>query len=220
MSEKEQSQNTQEQPKVNDKELNFRMLEAKYEKQLAQERAARLEAEKAAQEALMKKNSIVEEEEEEEPYVDKRKLKKELNRYGEQAKQQTQAEIQRAIQMAREEERKEVWLESNQDFFDVLTQYADKFAQRAPHLAKSILAMPEGFERQKLVYQNIKALGIDKPEEKKQTIQDKVDANRRGPYYQPTGVGASPYSSQSDFSPSGQKQAYEKMQELKSRLRI
>ena len=80
--------------------------------------------------------------------------------------------------------------------------------------------MPEGFERQKLVYENIKALGIDQPEQKGPSIQDKVDANRRGPSYQPTGVGSAPFSSQGDFSAAGMKNAYAKMQELKNRLSI
>ena len=80
--------------------------------------------------------------------------------------------------------------------------------------------MPEGFERQKLVYKNIKALGVHKPEQKQPSIQDKVDANKRSPFYQPNGVGSAPYSSVGDFSAGGQKNAYEKMQQLKSKLRI
>jgi len=80
--------------------------------------------------------------------------------------------------------------------------------------------MPEGFERQKLVYKNIKALGLNMPEVKQPTIQDKIDANKRSPYYQPSGVGTAPYASVGDFSSQGQKQAYAKMQELKNKLRI
>jgi len=102
----------------------------------------------------------------------------------------------------------------------VIQQHADKFAEREPELAETILQMPEGFERQKLVYKNIKALGLHKPAEVKSTIQDKVDANRRSPYYQPSGVGSAPYAAAGDFSPSGQKNAYQKMQELKNKLRI
>jgi hypothetical protein len=78
--------------------------------------------------------------------------------------------------------------------------------------------MPEGFERQKLVYKNIKALGIHKKDEPKPSIQDKVDQNRRTPYYQPTGVGTAPYANAADFSQSGQSAAYKKMKELQKRL--
>lgn len=216
-----QPQENQTQPITEDnKERNFRALEAKYQRQLEQERTARIEAERIAQEASSKKQTVSDDEDDDnEPYVDKRKLSKTLARFGEQTKQQTQSDIQRAVQIALQEERKNTWLKQNSDFEEVL-QYADKLALKDPELVESILEMPQNFERQKLVYKNIKALGLHHPEQKQQTIQEKVDANRRSPYYQPTGVGAAPYSSVGDFSQAGQKQSYEKMQELKSRLRI
>lgn len=206
--------------KPSDKELNFRAQEARYEKLLAQERQARVDAEKVAQEAKQRQSGN-EDDDDDEPYVDKKKLAKQLNRFGEQQQKQTQTEIQKAVQSALGEERKQNWLKTNSDFYDVL-QHAEKFAQTSPELAESILEMPEGFERQKLVYKNIKALGLHQPEKKQPSIQDKIDSNKRSPYYQPTSVGAAPYAStaQSDFSDSGQKQAYQKMQELKKTLRI
>ncbi len=206
--------------KPNDKELNFRALEAKYQRQLEQERSARLEAEQAAKEALARKQHEEEDEEKpDDPYVDHKRLNKKLARFGEQTQKQTQSDIQRAVSLALHEERKNNWMKQNSDFYDVL-QHAEKLALKDPELAESILEMPESFERQKLVYKNIKALGLHKPEAKQPSIQEKVDANRRSPYYQPSSVGTAPYSSASDFSPSGQKQAFEKMQELKNRLRI
>jgi hypothetical protein len=215
-----QAQQPQAEAKPNDKELNFRALEAKYQRQLEQERAARLEAERLAQEAASKKSPTEDDEDDSEPYVDHKRLQKKLNKFG----QSTQSEIQKAMEMAKhaakEELKQEMWLENNPDFYDVL-QHAEKFAQKAPKLAETILRMPEGFERQKLVYQNIKELGMHKPEQKPSTIQDKIDANRRSPYYQPSGVGSAPYNAgQGDFSPAGQKNAYDKLQELKKNLRI
>lgn len=215
------TQESQEQiQKQNDKELNFRALEAKYQRQLEQERAARLEAERVAQEATSKKNLPVEEDEDDsEPYVNDKKLERKLNKFG----QNTQSEIQKAMeiakQAAKEELKKEMWLENNPDFYDVLG-HAEKLAQKSPGLAKSILAMPDTFERQMLVYQNIKELGLHKPEQKTPAIQEKIDANRRSPYYQPSGEGAAPYAAAGDFTPAGQKNAYAKMQELKNKLRI
>jgi hypothetical protein len=214
------TQESQEQiQKPNDKELNFRALEAKYQRQLEQERAARIEAEKLAQEAVAKKQQQTEEEDDSEPYVDHKKLEKKLNKFG----QNTQSEIQKAMevakQAAKEELKKEMWLENNPDFYDVLG-HAEKLAQKSPGLAKSILAMPDTFERQMLVYQNIKEFGLHKPEQKVPSIQEKIDANRRSPYYQPSGEGAAPYATGGDFSTAGQKNAYAKMQELKSKLRI
>jgi hypothetical protein len=213
-------ENTTASAAPSDKELNFRALEAKYQRQLEQERASRLDAEKRVQDAESRKHPVADDDEDDaEPYVDKKRLKKEQVKFGQQMKQETQGEIQKAVHMALAEERKTNWLKTNPDFYEVL-QHADKFAQKDPELAESILEMPEGFERQKLVYKNIKALGIHKPEEKKQTIQEKVDANKRSPYYQPSGIAAGPYAGAGDFSPQGQKAAYDKLQQLKNNLRL
>lgn len=206
--------------KQNDKELNFRALEQKYQRALDQERQAREIAEAATRDALSRRPAQEDEDDDSEPYVDKKRLKKTMSQFG----QNTQSEIQKAMeiakQSAKEELKQEMWLENNPDFYDIL-QHAEKFAKKAPKLAETILRMPEGFERQKLVYQNIKELGIDKPKVEESSIQQKVDANRRGPYYQPTGMGSAPYAGQqSDYSPSGQKTAYDKMKELQSRLRL
>lgn len=197
------------------KELNFRALESRYEKQLAQERESRIAAERALQE----RQSQVQDDDDSEPYVDHKKLEKKLAKFSEQSQKATQSEVQREVQKAIYEERKNNWVKNNADFYDVLG-HADKLAQTDPELAETILEMPEGFERQKLVYKNIKALGLHKPPVAQASIQDKVDANRRSPYYQPSGISAAPYSTQGDFSKGGQKQAYEKMQALKNQLRI
>ena len=128
--------------------------------------------------------------------------------------------MEQAKAAAKDELRQELWLENNSDFYQVM-ELADKFAEKAPKLAENILKMPNTFERQKLVYQTIKELGIDKPEGAKgqSAIQEKINSNQRGPYYQPGGVGTAPYAgAASDFSPQGQKQAYDKLMELKKRL--
>lgn len=203
-----------------EKELNFRKLEAKYSQELAYERAKREDAERRAQEIAQRQAAPPEEDETtDEPYVDHKRLDKKLSKFGQQYKQETQTEIQKAVKSAIREERKDNWIRSNPDFEEVL-QHAEKLALRAPDLAESILDMPESFERQKLVYKSIKSLGLHKAEERQQSIQEKVDANRKGPYYQPSSVGSAPYQSASDYSPGGQKQAYDKMKELQSRLRL
>jgi hypothetical protein len=211
--------------KQNDKEYNFRALE----NQLKQERQARVEAERKAEEALklandhqMKKEVPAEEDEDDynEPYVDHKRLNKKLSKFG----QNTKTDIQKAMEMAKvqakEELKQEMWLEQHPDFYDVMQNHAVKFAEKAPHVANTILRMPDSFERQQLVYHNIKEFGLDKPEQKASTIQEKVDANKRTPYYQPTGVATAPYSQVADYSSQGQKQAYQKMKELQSKLRI
>lgn len=210
-------QETQEvQQQVSNKELNFRALEQKYQQQLAHERAERERLAQELEKAHNLRSNKEDDEDDNEPYVDHKKLRREQAKFGQQIKQETQSEINKAVQHALKEERKQSWLKNNGDFYDVM-QHAEKFAQADPELAETILEMPDTFERQKLVYKNIKALGLHKPPEAKPSIQDKIDANRRAPYYQPTGVTSSPYNSQSDFSPQGQKEAYDKIKALKSK---
>jgi hypothetical protein len=111
-----------------------------------------------------------------------------------------------------------MWLEQHPDFEDVL-QHANKLAAKDPELARAIVEMPDGFARQKLVYNNIKAMGLDKPPQKQENIQDKIDSTKRGAFYQPSGIGTAPYASApGDFSPQGQKNAYDYIQSLKGRL--
>lgn len=210
-----QPQVTQTEQKVSDKELNFRALEARYRRELEQEKQARAELENR----INKFSQSKDDEEDDEPYVDHKKLEKKLEKFGQKAMQQTQSEIKTAVSQALYEERKQNWLKNNSDFYDVM-QNAQRFAEKDPELAETILEMPDTFERQKLVYKNIKSMGLHKPATTEPSIQQKIDANRRSPYYQPSGVGTAPYTTQGDFSPNGQKQAYEKLQELKRNLRI
>lgn len=209
----------QEETKVSDKEMNFRRLEAKAmqaERELMDERQRRQEMERRLNEISQREEV---EEETDEPYVDHKKLDKKLNKFGQNTKSEIKNAMVEAKELAKEELKQEFFLENHSDFFNVL-EYSEKFAEKHPKLADNILKMPQGFERQKLVYQMIKELGMDKPQTKEQTIQEKIDSNKRSPYYMPSGVGTAPYQSVGDYSAGGQEQAYKKMQELKSRLRL
>lgn len=214
------AQNTENKP--SDKELNFRALEAKYQRQLEEERNARLEAERKAQEVLSRKHVTQDDDEDEdEPYVNPKRLEKKLSSFERKLEEKIDKKAEEKARALVEKERRENWIRQNPDFYEILQQHADTFAKKDPELAEAILEMPDNFERQKLVYKNIKALGIHKPITKEPSIQDKIDANRRSPYYQPTGVSGAPYNhAAGDFSPSGQKNAYAKLQELKSKMRI
>lgn len=213
-----QNNSTTSEPKPNDKEYNFRQLEQKYQRQLEQERAARLEAEKAVQEVQSRKQ-VPEEDDDSEPYVDHKKLTKKLADFEKNMEKKIDQRAEEKARSMMDQQKRESWMRANPDFYDVL-QHAEKFAQQDPELAEAILEMPDTFERQKLVYKNIKAFGVHKPKVPESSIQQKVDANRKSPYYQPAGIAPSPYAGQSDFSPSGQKNAYDQMQKLKSQLRI
>lgn len=212
-------QNQVEVQKTNDKELNFRALEAKYQRQLDQERAARLEIEKQFQESQSRKQVVDDSDDDSEPYVDHKKLDKKLSSFEKRMEATIDKKAEEKARSLMQQDRKDSWLRNNPDFYDVL-QHAEKFAEKDPELAETILQMPEGFERQKLVYRNIKSMGLDRPEQKQPSIQDKVDANRRSPYYQPSGTGTAPYNTSGDFSQAGQKNAYAKMKELQQKLRM
>lgn len=214
-----ENQDAVQQP--SNKELNFRKQEAMYQRQLEQERLSKEQLQRELDEARSVKHRQNQDDDEDdnEPYVDRKKLAKHFSSFEKRMDEKIDKKAEEKAFAMVAKERKDNWLKNNPDFYEVL-QHADKFAERDPDLAESILTMPEGFERQKLVYKNIKALGIHKPDVKQPTIQDKVDANRRSPYYQPGGVGAAPYANVGDFSPAGQKAAHAKMLELKSKLRI
>jgi hypothetical protein len=223
------TQNNQPQEQKNDTiEINLAKQRKMYERQLEQERIARQQAEdraaaaeRIAQEKSRSHSNDEDDQEDDEPYVDRRKLNKELNKFKTNIEQTIDQKAEAKAAAMIENERREGYLRENSDFNQVMNEETiEKFAAKYPGLAKGILRMPDGFERQKLVYENIKALGVDKPETKQSSIQEKIDANKRSPYYQPSGVGSAPYANQSDFSPAGQKAAHDKMQQLKSRLRL
>lgn len=202
----------------NDKDYNF----AQMRKQIDQEREARLRLEQENAALKSKASSARNHDEDDnydEPYIDKRYLKKNLEKTSAQIKEEARKEAQSDMYRILQEEKRNAWLKANPDFSDIM-QHAQKFAETDPELAETILEMPEGFERQKLVYKNIKALGIHKPAVAKETIQDKVDRNRKSPYYQPSQMGAAPYSTSGDFSAAGQKNAYDHMKALQQKLRL
>lgn len=213
-----QTQATTEAPKQSDKDYNFERIR----RQLDQERQEKLqlkeEVEKLKQ-SVQAQIRPVDEDDDSEPYVDNKKLNRKLSSFEKTMDAKIEQKAAEKAKMLVDQERQQQWMRNNPDFYEVM-QHAQTLADRDPELAETILSMPEGFERQKLVYKSIKAIGIHKKEEPKPSIQDKIDQNKRSPYYQPSGVGSAPYAAAGDFSPSGQKNAYAKMQELKSKLRI
>lgn len=214
-------ENQAEQSKSNDKELNFRALEAKYQREVEKERSGRLEAEKNYQEAMSRNQPQTQEDadDESEPYVDHKKFNRKMASFEKRMEQTIDKKAEEKARSMMHADKQDSWMRNNPDFYDVM-QNAQKLYEKDQDLAETILEMPDTFERKKLVYKNIKALGLHKPDVKQPSIQEKVDANRRSPYYQPSGVGTAPYASAGDFSSSGQKNAYDQMQALKSRLRL
>lgn len=220
MSTSPQENEAPEQAKQNDKEQNFAQLRQLLERERLekQELASRIEkAEKMIQER--ERNNSQTEDDDDEPYVDHKRLEKRFSSFESKMREEIEQKADQRAKSLLENYQKEQWLKSNSDFAEVMN-HAQTFADRDPELAETILQMPDSFERQKLVYKTIKAMGLHKKEEPKASIQDTIEKNRRSPYYQPSGVGSAPYDGAGDFSSSGQKNAYDKMKELQKRLRL
>lgn len=214
----EEAKEIAKEERPSDKELNFRALEAKHKQDIEQEKRKFESLQNELQEIKSMMNQSTQDQDDDDPYVDQKKLARKLEQFGKKSQEQTKGEIQSAIQKAIEEDRKERWLDNNKDFYDVL-KHADKLYETDPELADTILQMPDGFARQKLVYKNIKALKLHE-EKKEESVQDQINAKRRGAHYQPSSQSSSPYGSQGDFSPAGQKNAYDQMKDLQQRMRF
>lgn len=213
MENQETSQNATQ--KDTSTETNLR----KIARSLEEERASRQRLEQEL--AQLKEDSHRRHREEEpadsEPYVDDKRLKRELNRFSEDFDRKLDKRVEERASIMIERERQQNFLKSNTDFNDILGNEAilQKLVDKHPEIAEPLLEMPDNFARKKLVYQNIKALGLHKPDVSKPSIQEKIDANRRSPYYQPSSASSTPpYGYEGDFSKGGQKNAYTKMQEL------
>ena len=200
--------------------LDAERLEKNSERLKREEAEKRLaEVERLAQKSMQQPSEDDDDDDDSDPYVDKKKLNRKLSKFEKQNDQKTDAKIEKIVQQRMEQSRQEDWMKANPDYYDVI-QHAKELHEKDPELVETISKMPDGFERNKLVYRNIKLLNLHKPPEKQPSIQEKIDQNRKSPYYQPSSMGSAPYAPTGDFSPVGQKNAYEKMKELQSRLRI
>lgn len=210
----------------NTKEYNFAQIRKQLEAERAarqelEERAARLEREKKDAENARRSTDQDDDSPSDEPYVDHKVLDRKLRKFEANIDQRIEKKAEEKARFLVEKERTESWLRENPDFHEVMQpEVMERFMSKCPKTAAKILKMPEGFERQQLVFEAIKEHGLHKKEEPKPSIQDTINQNRKSPYYQPSGVGTAPYNTGGDFSPAGQKNAYAKLQELKSKLRI
>lgn len=212
-------QQPQETQKNTDKEFNFARLREQNERMNAELTAAREQLAQLQQTSRPAKYDD-DEDSSDEPYVDNKRLNKKLAAFERNMDQKIDQKAEMKARSMFDEERRINYMRDKADFNNVMSeQIIQRFADSHPELANGILSMPEGFARQKLVYENIKALGIDMPVKKEPSVQERIDANKKSPYYQQSGMGSAPYAAQGDFTHSGQKNAYEQMQLLKNRLR-
>ena len=188
------------------------------------EREARLQAERLAAETKMllqsqQQKTVPVEDDDDDPYVDNKKLARKLSSFEAELEKKIEAKAEAKARALLEQEKQSEFLKLNRDFDSVMSaENLDRFAEQHPMIAENLLRMPNTFERQKLVYATIKSLA--KEQEKRSSIQDVIQQKQQSPYYQPSGVSPGASFNGGDYSVSGQKEAYQKMQELKQRLRI
>jgi hypothetical protein len=222
MTEEVNSQQAPE-PVKTDKEINFERVR----KQLEQERAEKLQYQqklKALEEERQKSVRLPykdddEDYDENEPYVDHKSLKKKFAQFEQGFEKKVDQLAEQKARTLLEQDKQNSYIKQNPDFNQLLTpENIEKFANEHPAIAERMLRMPDTFDRQALLYEQMKAFQKEKSD--KPHIQETIDQNRRSPYYRPTGTPSAPYNGMGDFSPTGQKAAYQKMQELKSKLRL
>lgn len=206
--------------KPKEAEYNF----DKIRKQLDQERNEKIKLQERieALERAHKPPKVEDDEESDEPYIDQKTFTKKLSKFGAEQEQRIDKLAEEKVRVLLEAEKQQEYVRKNSDFNQILSQEnIQRFANEQPAMAERMLKMPDNFDRQALLYEQIKALqSTKKAVEEKSAIQQRIDQNRKTPFYQPSGMGASPYAAAGDFSPAGQKSAYDKVQELKSRLRL
>lgn len=213
-------ENSSVEPQKTDKEFNFEKLR----KQLDQERAEKVKMQERieALERTSRPAKSDDDDDSDEPYIDQKTFSKKMSKFESQIEEKIDKRAEEKARLMLDNEKQQDYVKRNPDFGQVLTQEnIQRFANEHPAIAERMLKMPDTFDRQALLYEQIKTLQSQKKAtDEKSAIQQKIDQNKKSPFYQPSGMGSSPYAAAGDFSPTGQKSAYEKLQELKSRLRL
>lgn len=154
------------------------------------------------------------------PYVDRKTLNKKMSQWEKNLEAKFEKKAEEKAMSLIERERQTQYVQQNADFNTIMTpEIMEKFQEEHPSIVKSLLNMPDNFHRQKVIYETVKALGVHK--KKEPAIQQTIDRNQRHPgMYQTAQVGAAPYATSANFSPQGQKEAYDQMKGLQKRMRI
>lgn len=202
--------------KSNDKEINFARL--RQDRDRAVEAYNSLKNELDSLKSQIQSSQVSQNDDSDDSvndiYEEVKKLKRDLR----ETKKAAQQEAKKLFDEERKSLAKYKLKTDYPDFESVVTpEIADKLVEKNPRLAEMLARIPEE-ERLPLLYETVKLSGIHKkPEPAAPQIQDQINKNMRNPYYMPAAVGHGS-SSASDFSPTGQKSAYEQMKQLMSRI--
>lgn len=166
------------------------------------------------------------EEDSDEPYVDHNKLRREMGKFAETMDSTIDKKASEKARAMIEEEKKNDYLQRNKDFYEVLREdEIKKFVDEHPNLAAPLSKLPDTFERQQLVYEAIKTLKDVKPAQStptqpKSILAQAFESRKASMAYTPGGSSGGPFQSMGDFSPGGQKQAYERFKSLQKSVSL
>jgi hypothetical protein len=200
---------------LDNKELNFRRLEAERQK----DREARLRAEWEAQQLKteMQKMQEMLKPKEKDP-LDDEDLDPDLRSKLQQIRERDRQEFLKASRdIARQTFEEEKGRDKRENPVGVLKkEFSDydsymnedtirELEESHPEFTQALLNMPDEYERRKLAYNYVKKIKSQKPST---SIQDKVKENQQNPYYTPASAGT---PSAADFdirSPAARQAAY------------
>lgn len=216
--------------KQNDKEYNFARLRQEKERAIATAEQAiadrqRLEAEVEKIRGQQSKMQVSELDDEDgvddEPYINRKGLKRVLSKLDQSIESKIDERAQAIAKKILDEERQRNFVfqlkSEYRDFGDVVTaETLERLDKTNPRMAATIDRMPDGYEKGQMVYETIKTLGLHKKPEA--SVKEKVEQNMRNPYYHPSTAGQGA-TAMGDFTPAGQKAAYDKVQALKNARR-
>lgn len=201
----------EQKPESGSKEYNF----AQIRQQLAEERAARMQAEEEAKLYRLRMEEAALKEEEasnDEPYIDRKALERRL----EKERKSLDARLKKAeeeLEKSRTGQKQlefNSFLKENSDFHALVTpDKVNQFAEKNQRIASSIMLIQDPIERQMTLYEAMK-----NDHRRESSAQEMINKNQRHPgLYSPTG-GNLPFGSGGQFTDADKKNAYQKMQEL------
>lgn len=162
-----------------------------------------------------------------EPYVDKKRLQKEMGKLKDSLETEIDKKAEEKARALIAEERKKDFFKNNKDFHEIMQQdEIQKFISEQPGLAEDLEMMPDSFERQKVVYRMIKTLKEAKPAQVSTPAQPKsplaaaFDSRKAAMAYQPGGSSGGPFQSLGDFSQGGMKNAYDRFKSLQKTVHL
>lgn len=162
-----------------------------------------------------------------EPYVDKKRLNREMSKLKESMGAEIDRKAEEKARSLMAEEKKKDFFKNNKDFNEIMQQdEIQRFIAEQPGLAEDLETMPDNFERQKVVYRMIKTLKEAKPVQgaaptaPKSPLAQAFDARKSAMAYQPGGSSGGPFQSIGDFSQQGQKNAFDRFRALQKTVHL